>query len=162
MRQIIALAGCNLSSEHHRHPLGRAVGEEEIEFCRLDGDQFGRAIELGCHLFLHISHRNLSRSRILVGIIGKTECERMYLASVSIGNEGESLIAHRNMHGIREIARYHRIAGHAGQLHRDMEFSLGSLIERHHQPEDAAESEKEQKNQKLLIQTTEQEVSDSF
>jgi hypothetical protein len=33
---------------------------------------------------------------------------------------------------------------------------------RHHQPEDAAESEKEQKNQKLLIQTTEQEVSDSF
>ena len=86
----------------------------------------------------------------------------MYLASVSIGNEGESLITHRNMHGIRDIARYHRIAGHAGQLHRDMEFSLGSLIERHHQPEDAAESEKEQKNQKLLIQTTEQEVSDSF
>ena len=113
MRQIIALAGCNLTSEHYRHSLGRAVGEEEIEFCRLDGEQFGRAIELGCHLFLHISHRNLSRSRFFVGIIGKPECERMNLASVSIGNECESLIAHRNMHGISEFAGYHRIAGHA-------------------------------------------------
>ena len=39
---------------------------------------------LYAYLFLHISHRNLSRSRFLVGIIGKPECERMNLASVSI------------------------------------------------------------------------------
>ena len=41
-----------------------------------------------------------------------------------------------------------------------MEFSLGSLIERHHQPEDAAESEKEQEYQQLLVDGAKKEFAE--
>ena len=139
MRQIIALAGRNLSPEHHRHLLGSTIGEVEIKLARLYLQEFARTIELRKNLLLDISYRNHTLSLCFICIVVKLEIKR----TESIGYQGESLITHRNTHSIRQISCYHRITWCSHQAHRNLIFPLHGLIERHHQPEGATESEKE-------------------
>ena len=160
MGKIVALAGCHLSLEDYRHLLGGAIGEVEIILAGLYGEQLAGAIKLCLQLSLHIGQWHYALALVLVGISRELEGERTQHVSILVGYERESLVAHGNPHRIGKIARHHDIARHVCQAHRHTKFLLVGLVERHHQPEDAAESEKEQEYQQLLVDGAKKEFAE--
>ena len=121
----------------------------------------GKIVALaGCHLSLE-DYRHL-----LGGAIGEVEIilaglyGEQFAGAIKLCLQLSLHIGHGNPHRIGKIARHHDIARHVCQAHRHTKFLLVGLVERHHQPEDAAESEKEQEYQQLLVDGAKKEFAE--
>ena len=158
MGKVIVLRRDNVAREHHPHLLVLSVVEREVWLVAFQRCQRRRAVNLLPHHLHHVGERNGPVPRLGVGVGREPDRQRLELVVQGIGHDDEPLVFHGHPHGVGRLGCHNHVLGHSGNGQRHLILHLISLVERHHQPEDATEREEEEKNQKLLAREVGQEA----
>ena len=157
--QIVAVVCHHLARHADGHCFGTSVVEEKLHVVGCHLGQFRRTKQLGRNLLHDVGMGDDSFSRGL-GVGSEFKGQGAEFPSRQISDQCESLVADGDMYGVIDVARDDDILGYSHQSGRHGIFILVGLVESHEQPECSTQKEKEQKNQKLLVHRTEQEVPD--
>ena len=154
----VQLVGDDPSRPSDGYSLALSVVIEELQLVGLDGDDFCRQLQA---LFRETAQvaRRYGAAAVPTVVALEIDGKHANLLAIEVAEQHPALVADGDADGVGVVRGQHDILGRC-HMHGHPDFLLIGLVERHHKPEDARQEEKEQKNQKLLVHVTEQEVPD--
>ena len=159
--EVVVLPWPYSTRKSYRHLLAEAIVVEEPDAVVLDGKNLRTLGELLVDLLLNVCRRDGSRS-LAVGV-GREIKEQWAEGRIGqISRYHITLVAHGEADHTVRLVGNHDLARYASQPKRYGHFLLIGLVEGHNEPKDTTEYKEEQKNQKLLVEYSQQEVSDLF
>ena len=146
----VEMFGQDASAPPYGHTLAQSVVEEELNPVGFGADNLCRRGQLlVCHA-LELGRRD-GDGVLRAHVVLEVELDGTQPFTVHIAQEHKALVAQSDAHGVGGVRREDHVLRHVDYAHGDFQFLLVCLVERHHEPEDAGEREKEQKNQELPV-----------
>ena len=162
LRDVVVLGRYEVAHDGDGELASEAIVEVELQVVGLHlGDARG-AVELLVDHLLQVGRRNCAGERALVGVGGEAYADGLEAMAVFVGGQRVAFVAHRHLHRVGHGRGDDGVLGHTVERDGNAVFHLVSLVERHQEPEHAAEGEEEQKNQKLFVHDGEHSASDHF